>query len=77
MTSAEGNGRSQREFARELCLKCGYILDLTHTDHEEMLTGSIMSFDKGDNTGLEAVFRKCIRPLPDSLVAQFVRNYYV
>ena len=59
----EGNGRSQREFARELCLKCGYILDLTHTDHEEMLTGSIMSFDKGDNTGLEAVFRKCIRPL--------------
>ena len=59
----EGNGRSQREFARELCLKCGYILDLTHTSHEEMLAGSIMSFDKGDNAGLEAVFRKCIRPL--------------
>ena len=59
----EGNGRTQREFARELCLKCGYILDLTHTDHEEMLTGSIKSFDRGDNSGLEAVFRKCIRPL--------------
>ena len=61
----EGNGRTQREFARELCLKCGYILDLTHTDHEEMLTGSIMSFEQGDNSGLEAVFRKCIRPLSD------------
>ena len=58
----EGNGRTQREFACELCMKCGYILDLTHTDHEEMLTGSIKSFDRGDNTGLEAVFRKCIRP---------------
>ena len=61
----ECNGRSQREFVRELCLKCGYILDLTHTSHEEMLTGSIMSFDQGDNSGLEAVFRKCIRPLSD------------
>ena len=61
----EGNGRTQREFARELCLKCGYILDFTHTDHEEMLTGSIKSFDRGDNAGLEAVFWKCIRPLPD------------
>lgn len=62
----EGNGRTQREFARELCLKCGYILDLTHTDHEEMLTGSIASFDRGDNSGLEAIFHKCIRPLYDS-----------
>ena len=59
----ECNGRSQREFACELCLKCGYILDLPHTSHEEMLTGSIMSFSRGDNSGLEAVFRKCIRPL--------------
>ncbi len=61
----EGNGRTQREFARELCLKCGYILDLTHTDHEEMLTGSIMSFDRGDNAKLETVFQKCIRLLYD------------
>lgn len=27
----EGNGRSQREFARELCLACGYRFDLTLT----------------------------------------------
>lgn len=59
----EGNGRAQREFARELCLKCGYALDLTQTGHEEMLEGSIVSFDKGDNAGLEIIFRKCIRPL--------------
>lgn len=59
----EGNGRTQREFARVLCLECGYALDLRHTDHQEMLAGSIASFDKGNNAGLEAAFRKCIRPL--------------
>lgn len=59
----EGNGRTQREFARVLCLECGYALDLRHTDHQEMLAGSIVSFQKGDNAGLEAAFRKCIRPL--------------
>ena len=59
----EGNGRSQREFARELCLKCGYAFDLRHTNHEEMLSASIESLDKGSNAGLEAVFQKCITPL--------------
>lgn len=63
----EGNGRSQREFARELCAKCGYALDLRHTDHQEMLSASIASFDKGDNTKLESIFRKCIKPLSSDL----------
>lgn len=56
----EGNGRSQREFCRELCLKCGYLLDLTHTCRDEMLQASIDSLEKGDNTGLETIFRKCV-----------------
>lgn len=59
----EGNGRSQREYCRELCLKCGYIFDLTHTCRDEMIQASIDSLDKGDNTGLEAIFHKCIIPL--------------
>lgn len=59
----EGNGRSQREYCRELCLKCGYSFDLRHTNHEEMLFASIESLDKGSNAGLEAIFRKCITPL--------------
>ena len=62
----EGNGRSQREYARELCLKCGYAFDVTRTSHEEMMDGSIASLDRGDNTKLEAIFRKCITPLPVS-----------
>lgn len=59
----EGNGRSQREFCRELCLKCGYLFDLTHTCRDEMLQASIDSLEKGDNTGLEVVFQKCVIPL--------------
>ena len=59
----EGNGRSQREFCRELCLQCGYLFDITHTRRDEMLLASIDSLEKGDNTGLEAIFRKCIIPL--------------
>lgn len=59
----EGNGRSQREYCRELCLECGYAFDLRHTNHEEMLSASIESLDKGSNAGLEAIFQKCITPL--------------
>ena len=61
----EGNGRSQREFTRELCLECGYILDLTVTSHSEMLEASILSFNKGDNSGLIKVFEKCITPIAE------------
>lgn len=28
----------------------------------EMLTASVESLDKGDNTRLEAIFRKCVTP---------------
>ena len=58
----EGNGRTQREFARELCLSCGYAFDLTKTHHEEMLNASIASFN-GDNTKLEQIFKHAITPI--------------
>ncbi|MBR6229037.1 MAG: Fic family protein [Eubacterium sp.] len=58
----EGNGRTQREFTRELCLKCGYIFDLTGTSYKEMVQASVLSFDKGDNSKLSRIFQKCIVP---------------
>lgn len=61
----EGNGRAQREFARELCLKCGYVFDLTRTTHEEMLHASILSFDKGDNSALVSIFEKNVIPIDE------------
>lgn len=62
----EGNGRSQREFARELCLQCGYIFDLTKTNHKEMLDASIEFFNIGNNTKLENIFKNAISPIKES-----------
>ena len=59
----EGNGRTQREFARLVCLNCGYIFDLSHTTHKEMLAASQLSFDKGDSSLLCEIFEKAIIPL--------------
>ncbi len=64
----EGNGRSQREFARELCLTCGYDFDLTVTKHNEMLYASKLSFDLGDNSSLEGIFRKAVTPIRNILI---------
>lgn len=62
----EGNGRSQREFARELCLQCGYIFDLTKTNHEEMLNASITSFNTGNNTKLKNIFKNTISSIKEN-----------
>lgn len=58
----EGNGRAQREFARQLCLECGYYFSLSVTTHEKMLEASKLSFDKGDNSGLIEIFSKAVVP---------------
>ena len=59
----EGNGRTQREFARLVCMECGYVLDLSCTTHNEMLKASIESFDTGNNSKLEKIFFKAIIPV--------------
>lgn len=59
----EGNGRSQREFTRELCLKCDYGFDLSKTNHQEMLEASIASFNTGNSRKLEEIFQKAIKPI--------------
>lgn len=59
----EGNGRAQREFTRELCLKCGYMLDFTRTTHAEMLEASVASFNTADTSKFITVFDKCVIPL--------------
>ena len=61
----EGNGRAQREFTRELCLKCGYVFDLTQTTHKEMLDASIQSFNTGNNDGFIDIFTGCVIPVDE------------
>jgi len=58
----EGNGRAQREFARLVCLRCGYVFDLSCSTHSEMLAASKLSFDKGDSTGFISVFSRAVLP---------------
>lgn len=59
----EGNGRTQREFARMICLECGYDFNLSVATHSEMLEASKLSFDKADSSGFIKIFSKAVIPL--------------
>ena len=58
----EGNGRSQREFIRELALYNHYAIDFSYATGKEMLDASVDAFlcryEK-----MEALFDKCLRKL--------------
>jgi cell filamentation protein len=55
----EGNGRTQREFIRELALSAGYTIHFANITEEEMLKASIDSF-MCDYRKMEELFCKCI-----------------
>ena len=59
----EGNGRAQREFARLVCLSCGYIFDLSCTTHEKMLQASRLSFEQADCSLLRDIFSNAVIPM--------------
>lgn len=40
----EGNGRTQREFIRELAIRAGYDIDYSTISEQEMILASIDSF---------------------------------
>ena len=56
----EGNGRAQREFARELCEHFGYAFDLNKTTHEEMVRASKFSLEMADSSLLRTIFQDAI-----------------
>ena len=62
MVLHEGNGRTQREFARLVCLECGYDFDLSYTTHREMLEASKLSFDRADSSLFIRIFSKAVVP---------------
>ena len=63
----EGNGRSQREFARLICLECGYDFNLSIATHSQMLEASKLSFDKGDSSGFVEIFSKAVTRLDETI----------
>ena len=51
----DGNGRTQREFIRQLALHNGYSIHWSRITRDQMGDASKLSFQKADNSGLAAV----------------------
>jgi cell filamentation protein len=60
----EGNGRTQREFIRELGLQNGWMIDWRQVSQQEMLEASRRSL-RIDNAGLELVLRRAFDNEPN------------
>lgn len=54
----EGNGRTTREFLRQLALKNGYVLNIQNVNAKELLTASIKSIV--DESDLEKLIYECL-----------------
>ena len=59
----EDNGRTQREFLRELAVGAGYDLAWDLVPQQEMYAASIASFQGGGSAGFATLLNKIIRPL--------------
>lgn len=59
----EGNGRTQREFIRELAFEGGHRLTWAGRTQEEMIHASQTSFLRKDYSELEKVLLQSIRPM--------------
>lgn len=55
----EGNGRTQREFFRELALAAGYVLNFSHTTPDRLLQADISAFH-GSYEALEHLMDGCL-----------------
>jgi len=56
----DGNGRTQREFIRQLARWNGYSLDWSRVSRDEMTQASQNSFQRGDNTRLEKILQTAL-----------------
>ena len=54
----EGNGRTIREFIRQLAFKNGYLLDMQNIEPKDMLNASIKSVVDTEN--LEQIIYRCL-----------------
>ncbi len=56
----EGNGRTQREFIRQLGRHCGFLIAWEGISKEENVVASVLSHTRGDNSGLAAILNRVI-----------------
>lgn len=57
----EGNGRTQREFLRQLGAKAGFFFDWTGVTRDEMITASRDSFLTGNTASLARIIEHLLR----------------
>ena len=57
----DGNGRTQREFIRQLASENGHSLRWSRVSAEQMREASRMSFQHGDNTGMADMVRTALK----------------
>ncbi len=55
----DGNGRTQREFIRQLFAHSGFPLSWVHVSREQMTQASRDSFERGDNSSFEEILLAC------------------
>jgi cell filamentation protein len=58
----EGNGRTQREFIRQLASEAGYNINWIRVTREQMYEASIESHNRGRNAAFAALIGKAIEP---------------
>ena len=59
----EGNGRTQREFIRELALEAGYEVAWDLVAQDEMFKASVASFHQGNSAAFAMILNKITRPV--------------
>jgi cell filamentation protein len=58
----EGNGRTQREFIRQLAVEVGHRINWSHVSREQMVEASIESHRLGDNAAFTALIHSAMVP---------------
>ena len=58
----EGNGRTQREFIREVADEAGYRINWSRVTRQQMYDASIESHSLGKNAGFAALVRLAMEP---------------
>jgi len=56
----DGNGRAQREFVRELAIQAGFLLDWSRVTREQMIAGSVESFQTGGSSAMAEVIEQSL-----------------
>ena len=57
----DGNGRTQREFIRELAVQAGFVIDWSRVTRERMTVASLESFKTGDSSEMAALIRLSLK----------------